>query len=63
MFNNFFLFENRGVCTIMRKNIVGSGQATDDNMAHVHCMLDTHIYQQTHSEYVILVAIPLQQWL
>jgi len=36
-----------------------TGQATDDNMAHTYFMLDTN----THSEYVILIAFPLQQWL
>ena len=36
-----------------------AGQATDDNMAHAHCMLDTN----THSTYVILIAFPLQKWL
>jgi hypothetical protein len=28
-------------CEIMWKNNVVAGQATDDNMAHAHCMLDT----------------------
>jgi hypothetical protein len=37
----------------------GAGQATDDNMAHALCMLAT----ETHSEYVILIAFPRQQWL
>jgi len=36
-----------------------AGQATDGNMAHEHYMMDTNI----HSEYVILIAFPLQQWL
>ena len=31
-----------------------AGQATDDSMAHVHCMLD-------RSGYVILIAFPVQQ--
>jgi len=35
----FFLF-NCAVYEIMWKNIV-VGQAADDNMVHVHCMLDT----------------------
>ena len=38
-----------------------AGQAICDNMAHVHCMLDTDT--NTHSEYVIIIAFPLQQWL
>jgi len=24
-----------------------AGQATDDNMAHAHCMLDTKVYKHT----------------
>jgi hypothetical protein len=38
------------------------GQATDVNMAHAHCMLDTKV-TNTHSEYVIIIALPLQQLL
>jgi hypothetical protein len=44
-----------------------AGQVTDDNTAHAHCMLDTegyartHTYTYTHSEYVIVIAFPLQQ--
>jgi len=40
-----------------------AGQATDDNMAHVQCMLDTKAYKYTHSCCVILIALPPQQWL
>jgi hypothetical protein len=39
-----------------------AGLATRNNMEHAHCMLypkDT----DKHSEYVILIAFPLQQWL
>ena len=37
-----FLFsENRAVCEIMWKKYCRAGQATDDNMAHAHCVLDT----------------------
>jgi hypothetical protein len=36
-----------------------AGNATDDNTAHEHSMLDTN----THTEYVILIDFPLQQWL
>jgi hypothetical protein len=35
-------------------------QAADNNMAHVHCMLDT-AYKYTHTDYVILISVPLQQ--
>jgi len=30
-------------------------------MAHVHCMLDTSGYK--YSDYIILTAFPLRQWL
>jgi len=33
-----------------------------DNMAHAHCALDTKA-ADTHSECVILIAFPPQQWL
>jgi hypothetical protein len=39
-------------------NYCKSGQATDDNMAHAHCMLHTLGYKNT--EYVILIAFPQQ---
>ena len=39
-----------------------AGQATDDSMAHAHCMLDYKV-TNTPSEYVILIAFPRQQWL
>jgi len=34
-----------------------SGQAVDDNMAHVHCMMDTQGYKHT---LVICIDFPLQ---
>ena len=37
-------------------------QASDDNMAHAQCMLDTLGYKY-NSEYVIRIAFPLQQYL
>jgi hypothetical protein len=40
-----------------------AGQATDDNVARAHCMLDTQSCKYTHSGDVILIAIPLQQYL
>jgi len=36
----FFVFENLAVNEVMWKNVVQQGQATGDNMAHAHCMLD-----------------------
>ena len=38
-----------------------AGQDTDDSMAHARCMLGNKDY--THSEYVIFIAVPQQQWL
>jgi hypothetical protein len=40
-------------------------QTTDNNMAHVHCMLDENkqTNKYTLSHYVIIIAFPLQQWL
>ena len=35
--------------------------ATDDDMAHAFCIQNESI--NTHTEYVILTALPLQQWL
>ena len=35
-----------------------AGQDIDGNMAHAHCMMDTDM----HSEYVILIALPIQRW-
>jgi len=37
-------------------------QATDDNMAQAHCMLDTEGYKHTLRT-VMLIPFPLQQWL
>jgi hypothetical protein len=41
----------------------GAKEATDNSVVHAHCVLDTEGYKHTHSEYVILNALPLQQWL
>jgi hypothetical protein len=41
VFNIFFFVENRTVYEMMWKKIFSAGQATDDNMTHAHCMLDT----------------------
>jgi len=35
------LKRNNAVCEIMWKKYCRARQATDDNMVHVHCMLDT----------------------
>jgi len=43
LYSLIFLPENRAFYEIMwgKKKFVERGQATDDNMAHAHCMLDT----------------------
>ena len=43
----FFFFENRAVCGKIWKKYCRGRQATDDNMAHAHCMLDTSGYKRT----------------
>jgi len=41
IFNKFFFFfENRAIYKTTWKNIVERCKATDDNMAHAHCILD-----------------------
>ena len=45
MFNNFF--ENRAVYEIMWKRYGTAERATDNNMAHSHCMLDNLGYRCT----------------
>jgi len=49
MFNNLFFFRKScRLCENVEK-YCSSGQATDDNMAHAHCMLDTYSYRHTLS--------------
>jgi len=61
LFNNFFWKS-----CYLRDNVQKYCRAvrtTDDNMRHALCMLDTLGYtKKTHSEYVILIAFPRQQW-
>ena len=49
MFNNFFLFCFRKSCRLSDnvEKCCGAGLATDDNMTHAHCMLDTKGYKHT----------------
>ena len=58
----FFFFENRAVYAIMWKNVVGLDrpQVTIWRM-RIACWIPKTT--NTHSEYVILIAFPLQQWL
>jgi hypothetical protein len=55
------LYSTRESCRLWDnvKKYCRAGQATDDNMAHAHCMLDNYTYSQC----VILNAFPVQQWL
>ena len=57
-----FFFDNRGVYEIMWKNIIelGRPQMTIWRM-RIACWI--HKATNTHSEYVILIDVPLQKWL
>jgi hypothetical protein len=44
MFSN--LKKNHSVCEITCRG----GQATDDNIVHVHCMLDMEEYKHKHTQ-------------
>jgi hypothetical protein len=61
MFSNFF-FQNRAVYEIMWKNIVERGRP---QMTIWRIRLSCWIpkAKNTHSEYVIFIVFPLQQWL
>ena len=37
---HFFFFKNHAINKIIWKNTVDPDQATDNNVAHAHCMLD-----------------------
>jgi len=70
VFSTFFF---RKSCRLLEnvQKYCRARQANDDNMAHAHCMLDTygyihthtHTHTHTHSGCVILIPLPLQQWL
>jgi hypothetical protein len=62
MSSNFFFFENCAVYEIMWKNVVDRGMSQMTTL----CMRFAYWIPKatnTHSEYVILIAFPLQQWL
>ena len=63
--NTHFMLSNvlSKIMSFMRKcgKYSRTGQATDDNTVHAHCMLEIKT-TNTHSEYVILYVFPLQQW-
>ena len=62
---NGTISENRVVYEIIWKKYCRKRQATDDSMAHAHCMLGTlgHTHTHTHTQYGVLIAFPLQRWL
>ena len=62
MFNNFFFFENRAIYEIMWKNIAEPGrpQTKICRMRIAYLMPKATNIQ---SEYVILIAYPIKQWL
>ena len=62
LLNKFFFPENRAVCEVRWKNVVERGrpQMTIWRM-RIACWIPKAT--NTHSEYVMLIAFPLQQWL
>jgi len=62
VFNNLFSSENRAVYEIMRKNIV---QLVRTQMTIWRMWIACWIpkAKNTHSEYAIFIAFPLQRWL
>ena len=57
-----FFFENRAVCEIMWENIVQPDRP-QKTIRRMRIACWTPKATNTHSEYVILTAFPLQQWL
>jgi len=43
----YLVLANRPIYEIMWKKYCRAGQATNDNMTHAHCMLDTYGYKYT----------------
>ena len=58
---HFFFFEDRAVNEIMWKNIVERGRP-QITIQRIRIAFWIHNVTNTHSEYVILIASPLQQW-
>jgi hypothetical protein len=58
LFRNFFFSENRVVCEIVRKNFVEPDRPSM-TVWRIACWIPKDT--KTHSEYVILIALPLQQ--
>jgi len=47
VFNKFFFFENPAVYKTKWEKYGTAGQATNEYMAHAHCMLNTKGYKYT----------------
>jgi hypothetical protein len=62
MFNYFYPLENRAVYEIMSKNSVESGRP-HMTIWRMRTERWTPTVTNTHPEYVVLIAFPLQQWL
>jgi len=62
MISNFFFSKILPLMDKVEKQC-RAWQATDDNMVYAHCVCWIIKAPDTHSEYVILIAFPLQQWL
>ena len=58
----FIYFENSGICESMWKNIVGPDRRPM-TIRPMHSSRSVPKATDTHSEYVILIAFPMQQWL
>jgi len=62
IFNGVFFWKSYFLLDNVKK-YCRTGQATDDSMAHAHCVLDSYGYERALSEYVILTSFLLHQWL
>lgn len=49
MYVQQILLGNRAVCETMLKKYDRARQASDDSMAHAHCMLENYGYTHTHT--------------
>ena len=61
-YGQYIFFENRAVCKIMWKNIVEPARP-QMTIWHMRITCWTPKATNTQSEYVIFIALPLQQWL
>ena len=59
--SNLFFFRNSYRVWENVEKYCRAGKAIDGNMSHAHCVLGAQGY--THSQYVIFISLPPQQWL